>query len=40
MILLKNILQNVAAYLFKYFILHIIAAPRSDTFLDYSWGGT
>ena len=28
-----NILQNVAMYLFKYFLEHIAAIPRNDTFL-------
>ena len=28
-----NILQNVAIYLFKYFVSHITVIPRNDTFL-------
>ena len=30
-----NLLQNVALYLLKYFILHITLIPRNDTFLYY-----
>ena len=31
--ILLNISQNVAIYLFKYFVSHIIVVPRKDTFL-------
>ena len=31
--ILLNILQNAAIYLFKYFALHITAIPQNDTFL-------
>ena len=33
--ILLNILQNVAIYLFKYFVTHIMVIPQDDTFLYY-----
>ena len=33
--ILLNILQNVAIYLFKYFVAHIMVIPQDDTFLYY-----
>ena len=34
-IILLNILQNDAIYLFKCFVLHITAIPQNETFLYY-----
>ena len=33
--ILLNILQNFAIYLFKYFVSHIMITSRNDTFLYY-----
>ena len=33
--LLLGIVQNVAVYLFKYFVLPITVIPRNDTFIYY-----